>query len=202
MKLSKKGEYALRSLINLGIAAEMNRKLVQVSELAENEQLPIKFLEQILQALKEAGIVASQRGKFGGYRLARPAAKIFIGEVVRLIDGPLAPIGCVSQTAYEPCTCPDEAHCGLRMLMVDVRNAIADILDRYTLADVVEITLRKMRRDSVSLPFSAEAAAAAPQARVPAGIARRQLARKRRARGARTEPSEGVLHHILGEYAI
>ena len=68
MKLSKKGEYALRSLINLGIAAEMNRKLVQVSELAESEQLPVKFLEQILQALKEAGIVASQRGKFGGYR--------------------------------------------------------------------------------------------------------------------------------------
>jgi Rrf2 family protein len=202
MKLSKKGEYALRSLINLGIAAEMKRKLVQVSELAENEQLPVKFLEQILQALKEAGIVASQRGKFGGYRLARPASKIFIGEVVRLIDGPLAPIGCVSQSAYEPCTCPDEAHCGLRMLMVDVRNAIADILDRYTLADVVEITLRKMRRDSISLPFSAEASNAAPPARVPARMARQQLTRQRRSRGARTAPSEGVLHHILGEYAI
>ena len=202
MKLSKKGEYALRSLINLGIAAEMKRKLVQVSELAENEQLPVKFLEQILQALKEAGIVASQRGKFGGYRLARPAAKIFIGEVVRLIDGPLAPIGCVSQTAYEPCTCPDEAHCGLRMLMVDVRNAIADILDRYTLADVVEITLRKMRRDSISLPFSTEASNAAPPSRVPARMARQQLTRQRRSRGARTAPSEGVLHHILGEYAI
>ena len=200
MKLSKRGEYALRSLINLGIAAEVNRKLVQVSELAENEQLPIKFLEQILQSLKDAGIVASQRGKFGGYRLARPASKIYIGEIVRLIDGPLAPIGCVSQTAYEPCTCPDETHCGLRMLMVDVRNAIADILDRYTLADVVEITLRKMRRDSISLPFSAEAATTGP-ARVPARMAR-QAARKRKARGPRTEPSEGVLHQILGEYAI
>jgi len=202
MKLSKKGEYALRSLINLGIAAEMKRKLVQVSELAENEQLPVKFLEQILQALKEAGIVASQRGKFGGYRLAKPARRIFIGEVVRLIDGPLAPIGCVSQTAYEPCTCPDEAHCGLRMLMVDVRNAIADILDRYTLADVVEITLRKMRRDSVSLPFSAEGAGDAT-VRVPARMARQRLSRRgRSARAARTAPSEGVLHHILGEYAI
>jgi Rrf2 family protein len=203
MKLSKKGEYALRSLINLGIAAEMDRKLVQVSELAENEQLPVKFLEQILQALKEAGIVASQRGKFGGYRLARPARKIFIGEVVRLIDGPLAPIGCVSQTAYEPCTCPDEAHCGLRMLMVDVRNAIADILDRYTLADVVEITLRKMRRDSVSLPFSAEGANSAQPPRIPARMARQQLSRRRRpARATRNTPSEGVLHHILGEYTI
>jgi Rrf2 family protein len=203
MKLSKKGEYALRSLINLGIAAEMDRKLVQVSELAESEQLPVKFLEQILQALKEAGIVESQRGKFGGYRLGRPAKKIFIGEVVRLIDGPLAPIGCVSQTAYEPCTCPDEAHCGLRMLMVDVRNAIANILDRYTLADVVEITLRKMRRDSVSLPFAARAAGTRAEPRVPARIARQQLSRRGRSgRKGMTSPSEGVLHHILGEYSI
>ena len=147
MKLSKKGEYALRSLINLGIAAEVGRSLVQVSELAANEQLPIKFLEQILQALKEAGLVDSARGKFGGYRLAKPMKTITIGQVVRLIDGPLAPIGCVSQSAYAKCTCPDEEHCGLRMLMLDVRNAIAGILDRYTLADVVEVTLRKLRRD-------------------------------------------------------
>lgn len=203
MKLSKKGEYALRSLINLGIAAEMKRKLVQVSELAESEQLPVKFLEQILQALKEAGIVESQRGKFGGYRLGRPAKKIFIGEVVRLIDGPLAPIGCVSQSAYEPCTCPDEVHCGLRMLMVDVRNAIADILDRYTLADVVEITMRKMSRDSVTLPFSPVAVGSKVQSRVPARIARQQLVgRGRPTRTDRTSPTEGVLHHILGEYSI
>lgn len=202
MKLSKKGEYALRSLINLGIAAEMKRQLVQVSELAESEQLPVKFLEQILQTLKEAGIVSSQRGKFGGYRLAKPASRIYIGEVVRLIDGPLAPIGCVSQTAYEPCTCPDEAHCGLRMLMLDVRNAIAGILDRYTLADVVEITMRKMSRDSVVLPFSTPADEAAP-VRVPARIARTRLASRRPgSRSARTSPAEGVLHHILGEYSI
>jgi Rrf2 family protein len=199
MRLSKKGEYALRSLINLGIAAEVKRSLVQVSELAENEQLPVKFLEQILQVLRDAGIVESRRGKFGGYRLARPANKIFIGEIVRLIDGPLAPIGCVSQTAYEPCTCPDEAHCGLRMLMVDVRNAISDILDRYSLADVVEITLRKMRRDGVALPFSREADANAAAVRVSARVARQQ------ARGAvRTQasPTDSVLHHLLGEYTI
>jgi Rrf2 family protein len=202
MKLSKKGEYALRSLIILGIAADMDRKLVQVTELAESEQLPVKFLEQILHLLKEAGIVDSERGKFGGYRLARPARKITIGEVVRLIDGPLAPIGCVSQTAYEPCTCPDEAHCGLRMLMVDVRNAIAGILDRYTLADVVEITMRKMRRDSVVLPFAASPGQEQPS-RVSARIARQRLVRKGRSpRVAATSPAEGVLHHILGEYSI
>jgi Rrf2 family protein len=197
MKLSKKGEYALRSVINLGIAAEVGRALVQVSELAENEQLPVKFLEQIMQALKEAGFVQSVRGKFGGYRLARPARDIRIGEVVRLIDGPLAPIGCVSQTAYEPCTCPDEAHCGLRMLMLDVRNAIANILDRYTLADVVEVTLRKLRRDGLPLPFSPEAEASA--ARLPARRAK-QLAR--RSAVARLSETEGVLHQILGDYSI
>jgi Rrf2 family protein len=199
MKLSKKGEYALRSLISLGVAAAVGRSLVQVSELADNEQLPVKFLEQIMQALKEAGLVVSVRGKFGGYRLAKPAAKIPLGEVVRLIDGPLAPIGCVSQTAYEKCTCPDEAHCGLRMLMLDVRNAIAGILDRYTLADVVEVTLRKLRRDNIPLPFSPEADAAASPARIPAGHARKLA---RRAGKSRFSETEGVLHQLLGDYAI
>ena len=200
MKLSKKGEYALRSLINLGIAVEVKRSLVQVSELADNEQLPVKFLEQIMQALKEAGFVSSVRGKFGGYRLAKPARQITIGEVVRRIDGPLSPIGCVSQSAYEKCTCPDEAHCGLRMLMLDVRNAISGILDRYTLADVVEVTLRKLRRHDLPLPFSAEAdAAAVAPARLPARHARK-LANS--AGKARLDESEGVLHQLLGEYSI
>ena len=72
---------------------------------------------------------------------------IKMGELVRLLDGPLAPIACASQTAYERCSCPDETHCGLRMIMIDVRNAIAAILDRYSLANLVEITLRKMRRE-------------------------------------------------------
>jgi Rrf2 family protein len=198
MKLSKKGEYALRTLINLGIAAEVKRSLVQVSELADNEQLPIKFLEQIMQALKEAGFVESVRGKFGGYRLAKPARQISIGKVVRLIDGPLAPIGCVSQTAYEKCSCPDEVHCGLRMLMLDVRNAIAGILDRYTLADVVEITLRKLRRDGLPLPFSAEADAASRQ-RIPARYARKLV---RKSDASRFSETEGVLHHLLGDYTI
>lgn len=199
MKLSKKGEYALRSLINLGIAAEVGRSLVQVTELADSEQLPIKFLEQILQVLKEAGFVESRRGKYGGYRLAKPARKIPIGAVVRLIDGTLAPIGCVSQTAYERCTCPDEEHCGLRMLMLDVRNAITGILDRYTLADVVEVTLRKLRRDGRPLPFSPEADAAPEPARVPARHARK-LARN--APRPRLDVSEGVLHQLLGDYTI
>jgi len=153
MRVSKRGEYALRSLINLGLAQELGRPLVSISELAEKENIPIKFLEAILLDLNKAGYLGSKRGKGGGVFLKKPTNKIKIGDVVRLIDGPLAPISCASVTAYEKCSCPDEAHCGLRMLMVDVRNAIAGILDKYTLADIVEVTLRKMRRDKITLPF-------------------------------------------------
>jgi len=154
MKVSKRGEYALRSLINLGIAHELGLPRVQIRQLAEKENIPVKFLEAILLEMNRAGYLDSKRGKGGGYFLKKPMARITIGEIVRLIDGPLAPISCASVTAYRPCSCPDEAHCGLRLLMIDVRNAIANILDKYTLADTVEVTLRKMRRDKVPLPFA------------------------------------------------
>jgi len=153
MKLSKRGEYALRALIDLGIASELGWPMLQTTELATKEKLPIKFLEQIFTQLKVTGYVKSRRGKFGGYSLARPMSRIKFGAVVRLIDGPLAPIPCVSKTSYKRCSCPDEVHCGLRMLMFDVRNAISTVLDRFTLADIVEITLRKYRRDKVTPPF-------------------------------------------------
>ena len=192
MRLSKRCEYALRALIDLGIAQELGRPLLRLPEIAANEQLPQKFLEQIVQSLRDAGFVESERGRFGGYRLARPAARISVGDVVRLVDGPLAPIGCVSQTAYEKCTCPDETHCGLRMLMLDVRNAVSGILDRYTLADVVEVTLRKMRRNGVPLPF-----ATAPGRQGANG------SRAARNRGAtRLHPAEGLINNLLGDYAI
>ena len=170
MKLSKRGEYALRALIDLGIAHELGRPILRVSELVEKERLPKKFLEQILYQLKGAGYIDTQRGKSGGYMLARPMRDISLGGIVRLIDGPLAPIACVSITAYERCTCPDEEHCGLRMLMLDVRNAIARILDRYVLADIVEITLRKMRRDGTPIPFMLETLLRPTPAKVPAPL--------------------------------
>lgn len=154
MKLSKRSEYALRALIDLGIARELGRPVLQVAELSAKEKLPVKFLEQILTQLRVAGYVITKRGKLGGYSLAKPASRIKLGAIIRLLDGPLAPIACVSQTAYHRCTCPDEAHCGLRMLMLDVRNSIARILDRSTLAQIVEITLRKMRRDKVPVLFA------------------------------------------------
>lgn len=154
MKLSKKGEYALRALIDLATAEFVGRRLLRVSEIAQKEKMSVKFLEQVMLQLREAGYVSSERGKFGGYRLARKANEIVLGEIIRLIDGPLAPIRCVSQSSYLPCSCPDETHCGLRMVMLDVRNAIAAILDRYTLAHIVEVTTRKLRRDGLPLPFS------------------------------------------------
>ena len=144
----------MRALIDLGIAQELGRPILRIGELAEKEKLPVKFLEQILTHLKLAGFVQSTRGKFGGYALSKPMSRIKFGAVIRSIDGPLAPIACVSRTAYARCTCPDEAHCGLRMLMFDVRNAISRVLDRYTLATIVEITLRKMKRDKVEVPFA------------------------------------------------
>ncbi|TAG09884.1 MAG: Rrf2 family transcriptional regulator [Verrucomicrobia bacterium] len=154
MNLSKKAEYALRAMIHLGIAHEMGLKTISGNDLAEANRLPLKFIERILLELREAGLITTKRGKSGGYQLGMAASEIGIGRIVRLMDGRLAPICCASENAYQRCTCPDEDHCGLRMLMIDVRNAIANILDRYTLANVVEVTLRKIRRDNAPHPFA------------------------------------------------
>lgn len=186
MQLSKKAEYGLRALINLGIAHAEGHPRISAGLLARADNLPLKFLEQILLQLREAGIVDTQRGKFGGYFLARPVAEIHMGEVVRLLDGPLAPIACASNSAYERCSCPDETHCGLRMLMIDVRNAVTNILDRYSLGDVVEITLRKIRRDGGSHFFFAESNEASDAAEP---------------RGDPADPSEGFLAELMREEA-
>lgn len=138
MRLSKRGEYGIRAMIRLARLLCDRPPVVQIREIAEAENIPIKFLEQILLALKNAGFLQSKKGVSGGYYLARPAAEITLGQIVRVLDGPLAPIRCVSQMAYEPCDCPNEATCGLRLAMLDVRNAIAAILDHTSLADIIE----------------------------------------------------------------
>ncbi|MBI3160756.1 MAG: Rrf2 family transcriptional regulator [Chloroflexi bacterium] len=135
MKLSKRGEYGLRAMIFLA-AHQRESAVFPIGEIAARENIPERFLEQILLTLKNAGLLQSKKGAAGGYYLARPPAGITLGEIERILDGPLAPIRCVSQMAYEPCDCPDEAACGLRMAMFDVRAAIAGVLDRTTLADV------------------------------------------------------------------
>ncbi|MDD2696127.1 MAG: Rrf2 family transcriptional regulator [Anaerolineales bacterium] len=137
MRLSKRGEYGLRAMIDLALwDGHQGDGVVQIKEICEREKIPTKFLEQILLTLKNAGLLHSKMGVGGGYYLARPAVEISLGHIVRILDGPLAPVRCVSQMAYEPCGCPDEQSCGLRLAMLDVRNAIADILDNTSLADV------------------------------------------------------------------
>ena len=135
MHLSKRGEYGLRAMIFLAKKAQEDQR-VTIKGIAEQENMPSKFLEQILLNLKNAGILQSKMGIGGGYYLARAADEITLGQIKRVLDGPIAPIRCVSQMAYEPCGCPDEAHCGLRLVMKDVRDSISTILDGTTLADV------------------------------------------------------------------
>ena len=132
MKLSAKGDYALRALMDL--ASCYNQRLVQTHEMAMNHGIPEKFLEQILRDLKNARIVTAKSGTNGGYSLSRPPDKITFGEVIRLMDGPLAPIGCVSLMYYNQCS--EEPICKFQMVMKRVRDAIADIIDNTTLADV------------------------------------------------------------------
>jgi Rrf2 family protein len=137
MRLSKRGEYGLRAMMVLAAPSDKNAMpMIQIKEIALREQISAKFLEQILLALKNAGLLHSKMGVGGGYYLARPPAEITLGQIFRVLDGPVAPIKCVSQMSYEPCGCPDEKTCGLRLVMGDVRNAIADILDNTSLADV------------------------------------------------------------------
>jgi Rrf2 family protein len=136
MKLSKKSEYGLRALLELTLAH--GRMTLQRHEIADRQHIPVEFLEQILLMLKRAGLVASRRGIKGGYTLIKQPEEISLGQVIRILDGPLAPIGCVSKTAYQKCReCPyaDKPQCPVQQVMGTVRDAIAGILDHYTLAD-------------------------------------------------------------------
>jgi len=136
MKFSKKSEYALRALLELSLVH--GTKTLQRQDIASRQHIPLEFLEQILLPLKRAGLVSSRRGVNGGYRLIKRPKHITLGHVIRILDGPLAPIRCVSKTAYEKCNdCPyaDQAHCPVQHAMGTVRDAIAGILDNYTLED-------------------------------------------------------------------
>jgi Rrf2 family protein len=140
MRLSKRGEYGLRAMIALAEPADKSNapQMMQIKEISLREQISSKFLEQILLTLKNAGLLHSKMGVGGGYYLARSAKEITLGQIFRVLDGPVAPVKCVSQMSYEPCGCPDEKTCGLRLAMGDVRNAIADILDNTSLTDVIK----------------------------------------------------------------
>ena len=138
MKLSLRGEYALRAMLVLARDYQEDDSVVRIQEISRRQNIPKRFLEQILNDLKSARIVESKRGVAGGYRLRKPPQQVTLAEIVRHIEGPLAPVSCVSETFYEKCSCPDERICALRSVMKEVREAIVNILEKITVADLCE----------------------------------------------------------------
>src|SRR5262245_29514596 len=135
MKLSVRGEYALRAMLALGIH-DPTREWIRIQTISDEQKIPKRFLEQILNDLRRAGVVESQRGVAGGYRLAMPPEEIPLSRLIRHVDGALAPVSCVSERYYEKCSCPDESRCAIRSVMKDVRDAIVAIMDHFSLADL------------------------------------------------------------------
>ena len=133
--LTNKGKYGLKAMVHL---AGLDRDaLAQVADIAAANAISKKFLDHILTELRHAGLVYSKKGKSGGYALARPADEIRVGAIVRVLDGPLAPIPCASVTAFRPCDdCADLKTCPVRLIMVEARNAVANILDNRSLAEL------------------------------------------------------------------
>lgn len=134
--ISKRTQYGLKAVLALG--RRYGEGPVLISTLSKEESIPIKFLELILLDLKSHGLLESKKGKGGGYQLIRPPSTLTIGSIVRIMEGPLAALPCASETAYRPCEeCGDIESCGTRIIMRQVRDATADVLDRTTLADLL-----------------------------------------------------------------
>jgi Rrf2 family protein len=151
MKLSVRGEYAIRALLVL--ALNYGEEVIRIQDISERQNIPKKFLEQILNDLKALGAVESRRGAAGGYRLARPPQNITLASVVRHVEGALAPVSCVSDRFYERCTCPDEARCAIRAVMGEVREAVVGIMERVTLADLCDRARRLESAPAMTLDY-------------------------------------------------
>src|SRR5690349_13252772 len=149
MKLSVRGEYALRALLVLGL--HYDEPLVRIQAISDEQNIPKRFLEQILNDLKSAGIVRSKRGVAGGYRLARRPEQITVASVVRHIEGALAPVSCVSERFYEKCSCPDESRCAIRSVMKEIREAVVKVAERVTIAELCERS-QKLQSEAESSP--------------------------------------------------
>jgi len=133
--LTNKGKYGLKAMVHL--AGLGPAEIAQVGEIAEANSIPKKFLDQIFSELRKAGFVHSKKGKAGGYALAKPAHSITVGQIIRVLDGPLAPIQCCSVSAYRRCAdCGDESRCSVRLIMVEARNALSAVLDSRSLAEM------------------------------------------------------------------
>ena len=147
--LTKKAKYGLKALVHL--AGLRPGEMALVSDIAETNQIPKKFLDVILGDLRNAGFVHSKKGKGGGYMLAKPAEDIRVGDLIRVIDGPLAPIQCVSKHGYRRCDdCIDETHCAVRLVMAQAREAIVSVLDKTSLARMRELGEMGVEQDIVA----------------------------------------------------
>jgi Rrf2 family protein len=153
MKASKRCHYALRALVDLGIAQALGRPLVRIGDLSQKENLPTGFLEQIFIQLRRAGFIESKRGSQGGYQLAVPASEISFGAVIRLIEGTSPTVNCDECGENAACPYPDPLVCGLRSLSATVNRAVAGVLDHETLGNTVRRTLGKIRRNKIAVPF-------------------------------------------------
>jgi Rrf2 family protein len=152
MKLSVRGEYALRALLVLSLHYDEN--VVPIKTISEEQNIPKKFLEQILNDLKSLGAVESRRGIHGGYRLARPPENITLASIVRHVEGAMAPVGCVSERFYERCTCPDEARCAIRDVMKEAREAVVKLMERVTLAELRDRARRLQKKTRQAADFT------------------------------------------------
>lgn len=151
MRLSTKGEYASRAMLELSL--RFGERPIHIAEIAAAQNIPRRFLEQILIMLKRTGYVKSQKGKRGGYFLAKPPLNINVAEVIRVMDGPLAPIECVS--VISPKACPVENECALRIVWKRVRDLVAGVLENITFADLVEMhnSIRRERDHQKKQPL-------------------------------------------------
>lgn len=135
MRISRKAEYALRALVAMARGA----RSFSIQELSEKENIPIKFLEQILLSLRHAGMLASKRGVGGGYTLLIPPSQINVGEIIELMDGQIAPVPCAAAKPLEKCSCPDPRTCALRLLMTGLRQEISAVLHERTIEDMIRL---------------------------------------------------------------
>jgi len=146
-----RGEYALRALLVLGL--NYDKPQVRIQTVSDEQNIPKRFLEQILNDLKSAGLVQSKRGVAGGYRLARRPEEISIAEIIRHVEGALSPVSCVSERFYEKCSCPDESRCPIRAVMKEIREAVVRIAERVTIAELCERARKLEDHPLVPLDF-------------------------------------------------
>ena len=173
--LTKKGKYALKAMLHL--ARLRDGEIAQVAQIAKADNISKKFLDQILADLRNVGLVHSTKGRSGGYALAKSAKEIKVGQIIRAIDGPIAPYLCASLTAYRPCDDCDKEVCAVRRLMIEARNALSSVLDTQTLADMQDRRPKRRPARSKQVNLNSRATLfvqqSSPKARIkrPTGLA-------------------------------